>query len=52
MAGPGRTDSKAVTLYHRLLTWDIMEKPKVTRVLDKLMNPVIGKSLVLYFKKQ
>ncbi|RJP87784.1 MAG: class I SAM-dependent methyltransferase [Desulfobacteraceae bacterium] len=51
LVGPARTDSKTVNLYHRLLTWDIMEKPKVTRTLDKLMNPVIGKSLVLYFKK-
>ena len=51
LVGPAKTDSKAVNLYHRLLTWDIMEKPKVTRTLDKLMNPVLGKSLVMYFKK-
>lgn len=52
LVGPARTDSKAVNLYHRLLTWDIMEKPKITRLLDRVMNPVLGKSLVLYFKKQ
>jgi 2-polyprenyl-3-methyl-5-hydroxy-6-metoxy-1,4-benzoquinol methylase len=52
LVGAAKTDSKAVNLYHRLLTWDIMGKPKVTRTLDKLMNPVMGKSLVLYFKKQ
>ncbi|MDA8403295.1 MAG: methyltransferase domain-containing protein [Desulfobacteraceae bacterium] len=52
LVGPARIDSKAVNFYHRFLTWDIMEKPKVTRILDKLMNPVLGKSLVLYFKKR
>ncbi len=49
--GPGRTDSKPVNLYHRLLVWDLMEKPKLTYAIDKLLNPVLGKSLVLYFKK-
>ncbi len=51
MVGPNRDDSLAVNLYHRLLTWDIMEKPRITRGLDALLNPILGKSLVLYFKK-
>lgn len=51
LVGPSRTDSAIVNLYHRVLTWDIMEKPKITRTLDRLMNPVMGKSLVLYFQK-
>ncbi|HGY11524.1 MAG TPA: class I SAM-dependent methyltransferase [Desulfobacterales bacterium] len=50
--GPNRTDSKAVNLYHRLLVWDLMKKPKSTAFIDRLLNPVLGKSLVLYFKKQ
>ncbi|MBT3176540.1 MAG: class I SAM-dependent methyltransferase [Desulfobacula sp.] len=50
-AGPNRTDSKPVNLYHRLLVWDLMKKPKLTYTIDKLLNPVLGKSLVLYFKK-
>jgi len=49
--GPGRKDSKPVNLYHRLLVWDLMKKPKITALIDKLLNPVLGKSLVLYFKK-
>ena len=49
--GPNRQDVTAVNLYHRLLTWDIMQKPKITRFLDTLLNPILGKSLVLYFKK-
>jgi len=31
--------------------WDIMEQPAFTRVLEKLMNPVMGKSVVMYFRK-
>jgi len=38
-----------VRAYHRLLVWDLMRHPPLTRWLDRLLNPVIGKSLVLYF---
>ncbi len=51
LVGPEREDSPAVNRYHQFLTWDIMKKPPVTRFLDRLLNPVLGKSLVLYFKK-
>ena len=51
LVGPNRTDSKLVDLYHRLLVWDLMKKPKLTAFIDQLFNPIIGKSLVLYFKK-
>ncbi|MGZ4444830.1 MAG: class I SAM-dependent methyltransferase [Nocardioidaceae bacterium] len=37
--------------YHRLLVWDIMKRPWLTRTADRLLNPVIGKSLVLYLTK-
>jgi SAM-dependent methyltransferase len=49
--GPTRTDSTAVNLYHRLLVWDIMQKPGITRFVDRLFNPLLGKSLVLYLRK-
>lgn len=49
--GPEREDSKAVNLYNRLLTWDIMKGPWITKFIDRLLNPVIGKSLVVYFRK-
>ncbi|MBW2480368.1 MAG: methyltransferase domain-containing protein [Deltaproteobacteria bacterium] len=52
LVGPDRTDSSAVDLYHRFLTWDMMKKPRVTGWLDKLLNPVLGKSLVMYFRKE
>ncbi len=40
-----------IRLYHRFLVWDLMKKPVITRVLDRILNPVMGKSLVLYLKK-
>jgi ubiquinone/menaquinone biosynthesis C-methylase UbiE len=52
LMGVNRTDAFWVNLYHRLLVWDMMKKPRMTRFLDRLFNPVLGKSLVLYFKKK
>ncbi|MCK5837936.1 MAG: class I SAM-dependent methyltransferase [Desulfobacula sp.] len=51
LVGPDRTDSKLVNAYHRLLVWDLMKKPRLTAFIDTLLNPILGKSLVLYFKK-
>jgi ubiquinone/menaquinone biosynthesis C-methylase UbiE len=52
LVGPAREDALMVNLYHRFLTWDIMTKPKLTGWLDKLLNPILGKSLVVYLKKE
>ena len=51
--GPDRPieDHRLVRLYHRFLTWDIVEAPRLTRILDRLLNPVLGKSLVVYGTK-
>jgi SAM-dependent methyltransferase len=38
-----------VQAYHRLLVWDLMKQPMVTRLLEWLMNPLWGKSTVMYF---
>lgn len=40
-----------VVQYHRLLTWDLMQAPLLTRLLDRWFNPIAGKSVVLYFRK-
>jgi SAM-dependent methyltransferase len=37
--------------YHRLLVWDIMRRPALTRFSEAVLNPLIGKSLVIYAKK-
>jgi SAM-dependent methyltransferase len=50
--GPDRNDSRAVNLYHRFLTWDIMRRPRAVRLLERLLNPLLGKSVVVYLSKQ
>jgi SAM-dependent methyltransferase len=43
-----------VKAYHQLLVWDIMRTPGIsllTRGAEKLLDPVIGKSLVVYLRK-
>jgi len=37
--------------YHKLLVWDIVHKPQVTQLADRALNPLIGKSLVVYAAK-
>ncbi|MFH1092011.1 MAG: class I SAM-dependent methyltransferase [Pseudomonadota bacterium] len=51
LVGPEREDCGPVNLYHQLLVWDMMKKPRITRLLERMLNPIIGKSLVLYFRK-
>jgi SAM-dependent methyltransferase len=52
LVGPDRKDVALVNLYHRFLSWDIMNKPKLIGWMDRLLNPVLGKSLVVYFRKE
>jgi ubiquinone/menaquinone biosynthesis C-methylase UbiE len=40
-----------VGAYHQLLVWDIMKRPALTRVAEATLNPILGKSLVVYFAK-
>lgn len=51
LVGPARENCTPVKLYHRLLTWDMMKKPALTQWADRLLNPVMGKSLVVYGRK-
>ncbi len=52
LTGLDRTDFFPVKLYHYFLVWDIMKKPFITKFIDRLLNPVMGKSLVVYCKKR
>ncbi len=45
-------DMRLIRLYHKLLVWDLMKRPWITRILEKCLNPIMGKSLVLYFVKR
>jgi ubiquinone/menaquinone biosynthesis C-methylase UbiE len=52
LVGPNREDSFFVNLYHRFLVWDMMKRVWITRLLDTLLNPLLGKSIVLYMRKE
>ena len=51
--GPNRevSENRLVGTYHRLLEWDITKQPLVTAVAERLLNPLLGKSLVVYADK-
>jgi len=49
--GVDRADHPLVRAYHRLLVWDITAATPVTRVPERLLNPYLGKSLVVYAEK-
>ncbi|HEY1279739.1 MAG TPA: class I SAM-dependent methyltransferase [Acidimicrobiales bacterium] len=50
--GPTNDDHPLVKGYRRVLEWDIVSAPPVTRWTDRVLNPVVGKSLVIYAGKQ
>ncbi|HTR69160.1 MAG TPA: class I SAM-dependent methyltransferase [Mycobacteriales bacterium] len=37
--------------WHRLLVWDIIKAPTLTRTAERWLNPLMGKSLVVYADK-
>jgi SAM-dependent methyltransferase len=49
--GVDREEHPLVEAYHRLLVWDIMRRPRTTRLAERLLDPLIGKSLVVYLHK-
>ncbi len=43
-----------VKAYHQVLVWDIMRTPRLsvaTRFAERVLNPLVGKSMVLYLRK-
>jgi len=51
LRGLAKEDAFLVKTYHRLLVWDITARPAVTRYTEALLNPVLGKSVVVYASK-
>ncbi|BBZ43962.1 class I SAM-dependent methyltransferase [Mycobacterium parmense] len=49
--GVSNSDHPAVTAYHKLLVWDLMRRPKVTQLAESVLNPLVGKSVAMYFTK-
>lgn len=51
LVGVKNDENWLVRSYHRLLVWDIVAHPKLTRYLERVLAPLMGKSLVLYLVK-
>lgn len=49
--GVDNDDRVLARTYHRMLVWQIMANPAVLRWLDVALNPLMGKSLVVYADK-
>lgn len=49
--GPRNEDHPAVRTYRRFLEWDIVRQPRTTLVAERVLSPMLGKSLVLYGHK-
>jgi SAM-dependent methyltransferase len=45
-------DHPLVRAYHRMLVWDISAGSPLTRIPDSLLNPVMGKSAVVYMRRR
>jgi SAM-dependent methyltransferase len=44
-------DSVLVRAYHRLLVWDLTKRPWLTRTAERFLDPLFGKSLIVYADK-
>jgi SAM-dependent methyltransferase len=51
LVGPTNETNPLVRAYKSFLEWDIVAGPPLVRATERLLNPVLGKSLVLYLKK-
>jgi ubiquinone/menaquinone biosynthesis C-methylase UbiE len=51
LVGTTNETNVIVKSYHRLLVWDIMKKPRLTRYAEKIFSPLMGKSIVVYLAK-
>ncbi len=49
--GVENADAWPVRRYHDFLVWELTNRPRWTRILDRALNPVLGKSVVLYAEK-
>jgi hypothetical protein len=48
----GNADRWLARRYHDILVRQIMENPPLLRRIDDVLNPVLGKSLILYAVKR
>jgi SAM-dependent methyltransferase len=51
LVGVENSNHPTVAAYHKMLVWDMMQRPRLTRLAESTLNPLIGKSIALYFEK-
>ncbi|HUX05544.1 MAG TPA: methyltransferase domain-containing protein [Acidimicrobiales bacterium] len=51
LVGTTNDEHRLVKLYHRLLVWDITKRPRLTRWAERVLAPLMGKSVVVYLVK-
>lgn len=51
LTGRGNYPNPLLGLCHRFLVWHIMQQPRLTRWLESGLNPWLGKSLVMHFRR-
>ena len=51
LVGTTNEENRFVRAYHKLLVWDIVKRPVITRLAERVLAPVMGKSVVLYLEK-
>ncbi len=49
--GVSRDDHRLVRAYHAVLVWDMTHPRSLLRLVERLLNPLLGKSLVVYLDK-
>ena len=49
--GVNKEPNTLVRKYHDLLVWDLMKKPAATQIPERILAPILGKSIVLYGRK-
>ena len=51
LVGHKNEDFPLVKAYRKFLEWDIIRHPPLTALMDRILNPLIGKSIIFYLKK-
>ena len=51
VVGTKNDQNRLVKAYLRFLTWDIVKQPASTRFAEKILQPVLGKSAIIYAQK-
>jgi SAM-dependent methyltransferase len=51
LVGHKNDEFPLVRAYRKFLEWDIIRRPPLIARIDRVLNPLIGKSMILYLKK-